>query len=522
MTNNATDLVVYRCVCGHDVKLVKASGGICQHCQREISPEVAQNAVAATVSISNLTESTAFQLHIDQEEDPYIGSRFGHFELEECLGRGGMGWVYRALDTSLQRYVAVKVLRPVENPSGDDSRISSMLQEAVSQARMNHPNVVTVYYVGRQDGEPFLAMEMVTGGTLRDRQHTGELTYENVIHIGIEVAQALAHAERFGVIHADIKPSNLLVGEDNVVKLSDFGLSRPVSGTQEATRLSGTPAYLAPEVLHGVPLSQKSDMYALGVTLFELLFGRYPFELSGNTLKEQLRSHGNAEIDFPKPWPRHVPREFAAVIERLLAKNPEDRYPSYQELIGALSSILPVSSTTAGFALRAMAYSIDQSLLVATFIPFALIISLILNVPTFSAYVWAIPFVAVIWLMIPTAYVFLIRQGIRSAGRFLFQLRVVDDNGLPLRKSQRGVRELLRSSITFTAPIATFAGNVAEWFDSLVTLLGTLFVVANLTILVYSRFRFAIHDYLCHSRVVLDVTNPPARTTPRARVEPTS
>ncbi len=254
--------IAYRCVCGRDFEINPNEGGTCPFCQRHFKPEAFASPLNATISITGIDEpdgESAFDLHC---YDELPRQTYGHFELDRKLGSGGMGAVYRALDTSLQRFVAVKVMRYTDHNM--DARIASMLREAVAQARLNHPNVVVIYYVGREGEEPFLAMELLPGPTLAERLKTeGKIPYADAIRYGIQVASALEHASKFGIVHGDIKPGNLILTAENNIKLSDFGLSTIASSPDKKVAVSGTPAYLAPELLKE-PGTVQSDMYALG------------------------------------------------------------------------------------------------------------------------------------------------------------------------------------------------------------------------------------------------------------------
>ena len=173
--------VLYRCICGNELIVEPDLAVVCGSCNRRIVPEAIQLAMAATCSISNHQGSRALTAVLDVSEvDPLCNQLLGHFRLDYRLGAGGMGAVYRALDTSLQRYVAVKVLRGfgVQGacPSAPD-KVTGLLQEAIAQARLNHPHVVTIFYVGRHEGEPFLAMELINGETLSETLKRGPLPY---------------------------------------------------------------------------------------------------------------------------------------------------------------------------------------------------------------------------------------------------------------------------------------------------------------------------------------------------------
>jgi uncharacterized RDD family membrane protein YckC/tRNA A-37 threonylcarbamoyl transferase component Bud32 len=468
--------------------------------------------MSATVSISGLEEPchiSHLELHsIDEVQQ----EQYGHFRLDKKLGNGGMGSVFRALDTSLQRFVAVKVMR--QSGKDLDFRVAAMLREAIAQARLNHPNVVTIYYVGREGEEPFLAMELLPGPTLAEKMKLeGPVSYGDAIRYGIQVASALEHAHQFGIVHGDVKPANLLLTSEQDIKLSDFGLSSLPSNEKPGV-VSGTPAYLAPEVLDGT-VSTQSDMYALGVTLFELVFGRLPFALHGETVRERLSTHLTATIDFPAEWPNHIPREFATIISKLLAKTPEERYASYQELRTDLRSIQPVSTTTAGFAPRLMGYIIDQLMFLVCLSPFALTI-LFLSVrddnnqfKTRGLY-WMIPIIAFASLVVPAVYLLLVYRGWRSLGRYLFQLRIVEENGLPPRREQLVTREVLRNALAWLGPLVIYMSLFYEQIGRWPDLILALFLAADAGIILLRKDRKALHDYLCHPKVVL-ATN---RSTP--------
>lgn len=497
---------VYHCVCGYPFPVDATVGGQCPTCQRRVTSEAIQNAINATVSIADIQDTSRIH-HIELEPEDCLSNHvFGHFRLERRLGGGGMGAVYRALDMSLQRYVAVKVMQNRNLCS--DSRLKAILREAVAQARLNHPNVVTIYYVGRQEEEPFLAMELLPGPTLSDRlRKENGIPYAEAIRYAIQVTSALKHAALFDIVHADIKPANLIMAGDGRIKLSDFGLSRNRSDNDNETAVAGTPAYVAPELIQGAGFSIQSDMYGLGVTLFELVFGRLPFELTGSTVRERVSTHLSAPIEFPTPWPASVPREFRTLIERMMAKTPGDRYEDYDALLADLEAIAPVSTTPAGYAPRAMAYAIDQLALILGISPFAFAIFSIsgdsglrsLNTQLL------VPIIAFASLIVPALYLLAIYRGWSSIGRYLFQLRIVEEHGLPPRREQLVPREVLRNAFAWCFPLALYVSLRSETLSQVIefTLIG--FMAINTITLFLLQGRKALHDYLCHSQVVLEV-----------------
>jgi len=497
--------LLYRCVCGNELMVDPKNAIVCDDCHRKIMPEAIQIAMMATLSISDPNATHAVSaVHDLPEIDPLCSQVLGHFRLDCRLGAGGMGAVYRALDTSLQRYVAVKVLRGFSgsgtSPSAPE-KITSLLQEAIAQARLNHPHVVTIFYVGRHEGEPFLAMELVEGETLSDTLKRGPLPYPRVIGVAIQVADALRHAHQFGIVHGDIKPSNLLVVDETHVKLSDFGLSRLSARQTDHEKLAGTPAYLAPELLHGSPSNMQSDMYALGITFYELTFGKRPFAISSSQHAEDTYDKPPI-LEFPPVWPRDVPREWANVLMRLLACEPSDRYAAYDDLIDDLSRLVPISSTQAAPAPRAIAYLLDQSILLLLMGPFALALAAINQAP--SSYRFLEPILALISLIVPAAHLILARRGFRTLGRYLFQLRVVDEHGLPLPPRSRMTREFLRCMIAWLAPFATYAGLYSAMVDVTIDGLIVTYLAADSICVFIRKDGRSLHDLLSRSRVVLE------------------
>ena len=507
-TNLAKPGLVYHCACGTEFRIDPKVGGECTNCKRVVQSDAIQQAMSATVSIGNFQgEEDVHHFEIEEGES-LINRLYGHFRIDRKLGSGGMGAVYRALDTSLQRYVAVKVMRNAGQCV--DSRIATMLREAVAQARLNHPNVVTIYYVGRQDEEPFLAMELLTGPTLSEKLRAeGAIPYADAIRYTVQVVSALRHASQFGIVHADIKPANLLMAGGGRIKLSDFGLSRIQNDPGQTTNISGTPAYVAPELIKGSPISIQSDMYALGVTLFELVFGSLPFELVGTTVRERIETHLTAEITFPAIWPNSIPREFAGLITRLLAKDPEGRYQTYDDLLIDVKAIEPVSTTIAGLASRAVAFLIDQFFLLLFIAPFAVVIFLMnsswTDFSTLRDNRWAIPIVAFVSLIVPAIYLTLIYHGWRSIGRYLFQLRIVDENGLRPRREQLVAREVIRNAFALFWPLAFYMNSSNPNLSRVLEVSIVLFLCVDAALILLLHGRKSLHDYLCNSRVVLAV-----------------
>ncbi len=521
----------YRCVCGTDITIETGVENVCPNCSRKINGNALRSDMSLTTSIGSW-DLVGDQLSRDTTlPDPVVGKNLGHFRIDEVIGQGGMGTVYRALDTSLQRFVAVKVMRGSQSGSGstagrnsagrnsaerdsDDGNLSGHLEEAIAQARLNHPNVATIYYVGRQGEEPFMAMELLPHGTLADQIEAGPLPYRVAVGHVLRVAYALQHAHDFDIIHADIKPSNLLLTPGGEVKLSDFGLARRATRSETGDRVSGTPAYLAPELLQGKALSIQSDMYALGVTLFQLLFGRYPFELSGRTIYEKLNTHQTAPVEYPMPWPNAVPIEVKAFLDTLLAKSPKGRFANYELLIDELEQLQPVSSVSAGIVLRLLSFQLDQFVIAAAIVGFAAIANSLFRNVSESLSQWLILAGSVI---IVAGILWWVRKGRKTPGRAAFQLRTVDDHGLPLTPAQRVARESIRSAAVFAFALAPVFEFAFVWIISAVSI---VIVLGNFLSMVFTSGERAMHDVIVDSRCTLEtirrqrtVRKPIASTT---------
>ncbi|HSN92319.1 MAG TPA: serine/threonine-protein kinase, partial [Anaeromyxobacteraceae bacterium] len=242
---------------------------------------------------------------------PGPGDVMGRFELVREIGRGGFGVVYEAHDRGLKRLVALKIVRPVARSSTD--RDDLLQREAEAAAQLNHPNVVTLHDAGRWEGGPYLVFELLRGETLHDRLGRGPLPPREAVRIARAVAEGLAHAHAAGVIHRDLKPGNVFLGEGGPVKLVDLGLARVFGAGGPAG--SGTPAYMAPEQWRGEAEDARSDVFAAGAVLHAMLAGEPPFGEGG-------AGPGSARLS---PLPRSVPAPLRRVAERALALDPAAR-----------------------------------------------------------------------------------------------------------------------------------------------------------------------------------------------------
>jgi serine/threonine protein kinase len=259
-----------------------------------------------------------------------------------------MGEVYEATDLLLDRRVAIKVLSPSAGSSAA-RQVKRLVEEARAVARLEHPNIVTVYQVGEQQGSCFIAMQLVPGVSAGARVRAeGPLPVAEAARIIDEAARGLAAAHDLGLVHRDIKPDNILLGENGAVKVADFGLARQYGFAPEADAhepVAGTPHYMSPEQAQGLPIDARSDIYSLGVTWYDLLAGRPPFDDSGVT--EVIARHVS---DPPPPvasFRPDIPEGHAALLEWMMAKAPGQRPQSAREVVDALRSLAPRAGAAA-------------------------------------------------------------------------------------------------------------------------------------------------------------------------------
>ncbi|HEX4906289.1 MAG TPA: serine/threonine-protein kinase [Acidimicrobiales bacterium] len=260
----------------------------------------------------------------------------GRFEIGPVIGRGAMGVVHAARDLRLGREVAVKLLRP--DLAADDAVRSRFEDEARSAAQLSHHAIVTVFDSGEWEGTPYLVMERLPGRTLADEMADGPLPESRVREVAMEIGGALDAAHRFGVIHRDVKPANILLTEAGRVKLADFGIAKSAEGLDHtvAGTVVGTPAYLAPERLSGLPATQLSDLYALGVVLYEALSGEKPF--GGDTpMAVAMSIHASQPTPIRERRP-DLDGTMAEVIDRAMSRDPQDRPQSAAALVDQLAS----------------------------------------------------------------------------------------------------------------------------------------------------------------------------------------
>jgi tRNA A-37 threonylcarbamoyl transferase component Bud32 len=271
----------------------------------------------------------------------------GRYRLEAKLGSGGMSTVYLARDETLDRPVAVKVMH--REMSEQEDQLQRFRQEARAVAKLTHPNVVSVIDAGEDGGHPYIVFEYIKGETLKQRiSRVGALDTQEAIAYAIEVARGLSVAHARNMVHRDIKPQNVLIDEEGRAKLTDFGISRQLEqdGVTATGRVLGTTDYVAPEQAMGKGADPRSDIYSLGVVLYEMLIGQVPFHADSQV--GVAMKHVNEELPDVQRRRPEASAAVALVVERATAKNPDERYQTVAEMIDDLETALEVEAARAG------------------------------------------------------------------------------------------------------------------------------------------------------------------------------
>ncbi|MBZ0237649.1 MAG: protein kinase [Deltaproteobacteria bacterium] len=353
------------------------------------------------------------------------GTRLAHFRIERLLGQGGMGQVWLATDLALDRPVALKLL-PAET-AGDRDRRERLVREARAQARLVHPNVCHIYFIGEDEGRMFFAMEYVDGETLAQRLERGPLPADEAVELARMAALGLSAADEVGFTHRDVKPSNLMIDRHGVLKVMDFGLvaSSPVDvragedgAPVAASALVGTPLYMAPEQGRGEAVDRRADIYALGATLHHMIGGAPPF--AGDSAAQLLSRHETAVRPKLTATATGATKRSATladdVIAKMMAKRPADRFRTYDELLAALDRASTARTRPAGMAVRGIAAFLD--LLAALVIAAPLIVLM----PGLEENVW----VLAVWAVL---YPIAIARWGATPGRALLDLEVISERG---------------------------------------------------------------------------------------------
>ena len=415
------------------------------------------------------------------------GVQLDHFRIEKKLGSGGMGEVYLATDLALDRPVAIKVLR-VDSASG--TARERLVREARAQARVHHPSVGHIYYIGEDGGRLYFAMEYLAGGTLGDKLAAGPLPVDEALEVIRSAALGLREAQRSGFLHRDVKPSNLMLDAHGVIKVTDFGLAAGGAPAQIAegpvaqTTMAGTPLYMAPEQARGEAIDLRCDIYALGATLYHLVSGKPPFQ--ANSVEELLTMHRSASRPVlpRKGRARTTSVAIDALVARMMAADPDDRFASYDELLRALELASLRHTRPGGFWARGIAAFIDiMIVLFAAGMAAHLMIGDDTDIDMSNI---GMPVVAVLQALCIALWG-------TTPGKALFELEVVSiETG---RKPGLG-RALLRSLALYGAPVAaSWAAQLAVWTepDQLVRvamkIVETIAYLAVFVVLVHASLR---------------------------------
>jgi eukaryotic-like serine/threonine-protein kinase len=271
----------------------------------------------------------------------------GRFRLEERVGAGGMSTVYRAFDETLERWVAIKILQ--RDIAVDDSQIERFRREARVVARLNHPHVVTVIDAGEDDNYPYIVFEYIAGETLKERiRRLGRLPVTEAIAYAIEIGRALQAAHMEQLVHRDVKPQNVLIDADGRAKVTDFGIARSLEGEglTLAGRVLGTTDYVSPEQALGQRVTPQSDIYSLGIVLYEMLTGEVPFRADAPVavaMKHVREPMPDVQMARPE-----VSAATAAIVERATAKETRNRYRTIEQMLGDLERALAIEASRAG------------------------------------------------------------------------------------------------------------------------------------------------------------------------------
>lgn len=498
-----------QCVCGELFELpdTGTNTGNCPECSRPAFPTsqnsiVLQKTIIADVTAGN-EEFDAFPVGPDDHLD--------HFTILELIGAGGMGAVFRARDESLQRFVALKVIR-----GGDqvDDRRQRLIEEARAQARVSHPNIVHIYYVGMHNNCPFFAMELVDGDSIGEVTQGKRLDFSEIIEIAQQTTEALRHSAKLGVIHGDVKPANILLQNDGVIKLSDFGLAARIdanAASRKQTGPAGTLNYMAPEIAAGHPADERSDMYSLGVMLYELTFGELPGTNSSTSLQEQLKERQLANLKMPKVWPKDRPEGWRAFLEKILQNNRDDRFESFDELRRELANWKSDNALPAGRFQRACSYLADLSLAGV----FAALTGLLGALPQMLSdrdsdnsggpLLWLV-LAATIWIHI---------RWKKSPGKKLMQLRIADTFGLNPAVWKLVLKSVgtylffwIAAVITLTDRLlgVLFGSGLSDTsvYETGLGLTAAILFVINAGWLIFSRKGQSAVDYFLDVKVVMD------------------
>jgi serine/threonine protein kinase len=430
--------------------------------------------------------------------DPILdrGTRLAHYEVESVLGSGAMGTVYLSRDTSLDRSVAVKVLRA--RLATEPAIVDRFVREARAAARVNHPNLTHIYFVGDEAGQRFFAMEYVPGTTFEQEiAKNGPMPLARFVDVIVQSARGLAAAHGAGVVHRDVKPSNLMLLPDGTVKVTDFGLAKSLGGDVDASgggMLLGTPTYMSPEQCKGRGVDARTDVYALGLTAWFLLAGKPPY--AGESLGQMLQDQMNTPLPSIRAVRPELPLALDQALAKLCEKDPEKRPKSMDEVAALFEPLRPRPLELATFMARAVASCIDGAIVITVLLFVALLkvaVEQQINLRLIPEIVVAIIGAAT---LLASQLGFEVWLG-RSIGKWLFNLEVVRSDGAVPTRRALAARFLIRYPVF----VAVLWPDSPDWVDASVGVLqGFALLLAACSFAAY-RGR-TLSDLITHTRVV--------------------
>ncbi|MDQ7778854.1 MAG: protein kinase [Planctomycetota bacterium] len=437
------------CTCGKKLSVLSLKEGerfLCPFCGTAHSGAAASGAVATAGTPPPVSAGAETFVMSDTPQTPSSdtgssefpgqdGEVLGQYRVVCMVGKGAMGTVYRAYDESLDRHVAVKFLSC--ELSAQAGTVERFRREAKAAAALSHPNIVHVYGIGKHDDRDYFVMEYVEGKSLAQLVHEkGKLPASEAVDYLIQAARGLEAATKKGIVHRDVKPSNILLGNDGVVRIADFGLSKLVKGDASMTGTGivvGTPFYMSPEQGKGHKLDHRADIYSLGATFYHLVTGRPPFD--GNTPLEVLLKHATEPVVLPEGIEQELPEGAARVVRKMMAKDRDKRYATYAQLIADLDALKPRPFVFAGVWVRVFALAIDAFIALCAAMLVTLLVTFSFGVPSRLT---AIPRQAIIGLgFLPISFFFVFflmyvlwhsRRG-QTPGKMAMRIEVVTTDG---------------------------------------------------------------------------------------------
>lgn len=318
--------------------------------------------------------------------DPKIGTTLGGYRLLERIGRGGMATVYLAYQESMRREIALKIMTLDGDASGDDDFRVRFVQEAKMIASLEHIHVLPVYDFGIQNNTAYIAMRFLRGGSLADLIDAGPIEVTRAVALFLQFAKGLSYAHSKGMIHRDLKPTNILMDESGNAYLTDFGLAKFVDSQSNVTKtgnIVGTPAYMSPEQLRGDPIDYRSDVYSLGIVFYQMLTGQQPFSHHTSDVVAVIYSNLEKQPVLPTTLNPNIPLGLQNIVFKAMHKNPSERYASVNEMVMAVTHAMGLSAQSSDFP-RPATLRTPRTPSQRVWMPFALAISTLLLVAAFS------------------------------------------------------------------------------------------------------------------------------------------